>query len=147
MEDVVQVNSDQRPRASLTQMACVFALLIALSGFAFIPHAAMATCSPNRIAAPILAQDEDSGDEPEVPPAEINKYIEVYKATQRDHSLTVEQAALQQGLTLEAFRQLENKIEQDDSAREHVRDALQAAATASPSPTPTAHRSPGHPSP
>jgi hypothetical protein len=128
-------------------MVCVFALLAALSGLAFIPHAAMATCSENRAAAPILAQDEDAGDETEVPPAQIDKYIEVYKATQRDHSLTVEQAAAQQGLTLEAFRQLENKIEQDDSAREHVRDALQAAATASPSPTPAAHHSPGHPSP
>jgi hypothetical protein len=141
------VNSDQRPRASFTTMACVFVLLTALSGFAFIPHAAMATCSPIRIAAPMLAQGEDAGDETEVPPAEVNKYIEVYKATQRDHSLTVEQAAAQHGLTLEAFRQLENKIEQDDSAREHVRDALQAAATASPSPTPVNHRSPGHPSP
>jgi hypothetical protein len=128
-------------------MACVFALLIALSGFAFIPYAAIANCSPNRIAARTLAQDEDAGDEPEVPPAEIDKYIEVYKATQRDHSLTVEQAAARQGLTLEAFRQLENKIEQDDSAREHVRDALQAAATASPSPAPATQRSPGHPSP
>jgi hypothetical protein len=112
----------------------------ALSGVAFIPHAAMAACSPNRIAAPIVAQDADTGDEAEVPPAEIDKYIEVYKATQRDHRLTVEQAAAQQGLTLEAFRQLENKIEQDDSAREHVRDALQAAATAGASPTPAAHR-------
>ena len=141
------MNSDQRPRASLTQMACVFVLLIALPGFVFIPHPAMAACSLNRTAAGTLAQDEDAGDENEVPPAEINKYIEVYKATQRDHSLTVEQAAAQQGLTLEAFRQLENKIEQDDSAREHVRDALQAAVTAGPSPTPAAHRSPGHPSP
>ena len=141
------MNRDQRPRASFTSIAYVFVLLTALSGFAFIPYAAMATCSPNRIAAPILAQDENASDENEVPSAEINKYIEVYKATQRDHSLTVEQAAAQQGLTLEAFRQLENKIEQDDSAREHVRDALQAAATASPSPTPAAHGSPGHPAP
>ncbi len=141
------MNSDERPRTSFTIMACVFVLLAALSGFAFIPHAAMATSSENRAAAPIVAQDEDAGDETEVPPAELNKYIEVYKATQRDHSLTVEQAAAQQGLTLGAFRQLENKIEQDDSAREHVRDALQAAATASPSPTPAAHHSPGHPSP
>ena len=141
------MDRDQRPRASFTTMACLFVLLTALSGSAFIPYAAMATGSPNRIAAPILAQDEDAGDEKEVPSAEIDKYIEVYKATQRDHSLTVEQAAAQQGLTLEAFRQLENKIEQDDSAREHVRDALQKAATASPSPTPAAHRSPGHPSP
>lgn len=141
------MNRDHRPRASFTSIAYVFVLLAVLSGFAFIPHAAMAACSPNRIAAPILAQDEDAGDENEVPPAEIDKYIEVYKATQRDRSLTVEQAAAQQGLTLEAFRQLENKIEQDDSAREHVRDALQSAATASPSPTPAAHLSPGHPSP
>ena len=141
------MNRDQRPRASFTIMACLFVLLTALSGSAFIPYAAIATGSPNRIAAPILAQDEDAGDEKEVPPAEIDKYIEVYKATQRDHSLTVEQAAAQQGLTLEAFRQLENKIEQDDSAREHVRDALQKAATSSSSPTPAAHRSPGYPSP
>src|SRR5258708_28135832 len=117
-------------------MACVFVLLAALSGFALIPHAAMATCSPVRIAGPILAQDEAGGDETEVPPGEIAKYIEVYKATQRDHSLTVDQAAAQQGLTLEAFRRLENKIEPDDSAREHVPHAPPAAATATPSPPP-----------
>src|SRR5260370_34475570 len=96
-------------------MACVFVLLAALSGFALIPHAAMATCSPVRIAAPILAQDEDGGDETEVPPGEIAKYIELYKATQRDHSLTVEQAAAQQGLTLEASRRRANKSVPDAS--------------------------------
>ncbi len=82
-----------------------------------------------------LAQDEGEENEAEVPPAEVEKYIEVYKAMQRNHSLTVEQAAAAQGLTLKAFRDIEGRIERNDSLREQVRDALKAAAKASPQPT------------
>jgi hypothetical protein len=70
------------------------------------------------------AQDDEGSEEPEVPPDQVQKYINVYKAMQRDHSLTVEQAATRQGLTLEAFRELESKVERDDMVREHVRQAL-----------------------
>ncbi|HTY54962.1 MAG TPA: hypothetical protein VMB26_07180 [Candidatus Binataceae bacterium] len=70
------------------------------------------------------AQDDEGAEEPEVPPDQVQKYINVYKAMQRDHSLTVEQAASRQGMSLEAFRDLESKVERDDLVREHVRQAL-----------------------
>jgi hypothetical protein len=87
-----------------------------------------------------LAQD-DEGDSSEVASTQIDKYVAVYRAMQRDHGLTVEQAALQQGLTVQAFRQLEDRIERDEAAREQARSQLQAAAAnESPSPTPTPSR-------
>lgn len=79
-----------------------------------------------------LTQEEGSGDENEIPPEQVEKYIKVYKATQRDRNLTVEQAAAQQGMTLESFREIEAKIERDDVVREHVRQALKPAAQSTP---------------
>jgi len=70
------------------------------------------------------AQEDQGSDEPEVPPDQVQKYINVYQAMQHDHNLTVEQAASRQGLSLEAFRELESKVERDDMVREHVRQAL-----------------------
>lgn len=74
-----------------------------------------------------LAQDDDS-DESELPPAELEKYVAIYRDMQKDRSLTVEQAAAKEGLSLSAFRDLEGKVERDDAAREHVRDELQQSA-------------------
>ncbi|MGA9723475.1 MAG: hypothetical protein WBQ86_13540 [Candidatus Binatus sp.] len=78
--------------------------------------------------APPVAQDETSDDDKDVPTSQVNKYISVYEAMQKDHSLTVEQAASKQGLTVAQFRALENKIEGDDTLRERVRKALRHAA-------------------
>ena len=80
---------------------------------------------------------EDSGDDEnaEVPPAQVDKYVAVYKAMQHDHSLTVEEAASKQGMTLAAFRSLEAKIERDDVLRERVRKALKPEPHESASPS------------
>jgi len=43
---------------------------------------------------------------------------------QRNHNLTIEQAAAGQGLTVAAFRELEQRIESDDLARDDARRAL-----------------------
>ncbi len=51
---------------------------------------------------------------------------------QQDRGLTVESAAAKESLSLSQFRKLEQKIERDEVAREHVRIELQKAATASP---------------
>jgi hypothetical protein len=83
---------------------------------------------------PMLSQDDDDDDETEVSANEIEKYVSVYKAMQRNRSLTVEQAAAAQGLTLEQFRQLENRVQRDDAALQQARDELQAAAQGSPTP-------------
>lgn len=82
----------------------------------------------------LLAQDEGGGDEGEVSPAEIDKYVAVYRAMHRDHALTVEQAAAQQGMSVAAFRALENRVERDSAAMERARDELQQSAV---------HASPG----
>jgi hypothetical protein len=89
-----------------------------------IPALAIASRSP-------LAQaDTDSGDDDDkdIPPAQVDKYINVNLAMQKNHSLTVEQAASQQGMTVAQFRTLEGKIERDDTLRERVRTALRKAA-------------------
>ncbi len=89
----------------------------------------------------MMAQEGE--EEEEVPPDEVEKYVAVYHAMQRDHSLTVERAVAQQGLTLAQFRAIEDKIERDDLIRERVREALRnktsstAAGQASPKASPT----------
>ncbi len=78
-------------------------------------------------AAPVVAPappDQPADDEAEVPTSQVDKYISVYEAMQKDHNLTVEQAASKQNLTVAQFRQLEARIERDDTLRERVRKAL-----------------------
>ena len=72
--------------------------------------------------------EPEADDDKDVPTSQVDKYINVYEAMQKDHNLTVEQAASKQGLTVAQFRQLENKIESDDTLRERVRKALRHAA-------------------
>jgi len=79
----------------------------------------------------MLAQDDDDSGDSDIPPNELEKYVATYRAMQQNRSLTVEQAAAREGLSLAAFRALEQKVERDDNAREQVRDELQAAAQAS----------------
>jgi hypothetical protein len=78
-------------------------------------------------AAP-LAQNQSDDDDKDVPTSQVEKYISVYEAMQKDHGLTVEQAASKQGLTVAQFRQLEARIEANDMLRERVRKALRQAA-------------------
>ena len=75
-----------------------------------------------------IAQDDDDSDDKDVPTSQVDKYISVYESMQKDHNLTVDQAASKQGLTVAQFRDLENKIEADDTLRERVRKALRHAA-------------------
>jgi len=80
-------------------------------------------------AAPVAQDDSnDEDDDKDVATSQVDKYISVYEAMQKDHSLTVEEAASKQGLTVAEFRSLENKIENDDTLRERVRKALRHAA-------------------
>lgn len=75
-----------------------------------------------------MAQDDTDDDDKDVPTGQVDKYINVYEAMQKDHNLTVEQAASRQGLTVAQFRELEGRIERDDTLRERVRKALRHAA-------------------
>ena len=74
----------------------------------------------------MLAQDESVPDEDAVPTDQVDKYIAVYSAMQKNHSLSVEQAASKQGLTVDQFRTLEDKIERNPVVHERVLDALKS---------------------
>jgi hypothetical protein len=76
---------------------------------------------PATAPAPPEETDEDDKD---VPTNQVDKYISVYESMQKDHNLTVDQATSKQGLTVAQFRQIEGKIERDDTLRERVRKAL-----------------------
>jgi len=81
----------------------------------------------------VVAQaDEKTQTDEQVSSDEIKKYVAVYIAMQRNHSLTVEQAAAAQGLTVAAFRQLEQRIEHDEIARDKARQALVKGAQQTP---------------
>lgn len=79
--------------------------------------------------SPMLAQDEGIPDEDAVPTGQVDKYIAVYSAMQKNHSLSVEQAASKQGLTVDEFRTLEDKIERNPIVHQRVLDALKASTS------------------
>jgi len=92
-----------------------------------------------------FAQDDDDNDAGDATPDkgaspdDIAKYVAVYRAMQRNHSMTVEQATAAQGLTVPAFRDLEQRIESDDLARDDARRALAAPVeSGAPAATPNA---------
>jgi hypothetical protein len=78
-----------------------------------------------------------AGQEREITPAQLEQYVSVYRAMQKDRRLTVERAAKEAGLTLAQFRELEGRIERDDRLRERARRALREQATPESTPTPT----------
>jgi hypothetical protein len=85
-----------------------------------------AITSPTRVAQ--AETDSDDDEDKDVPPAQVDKYVNVYQSMQKNHGLTVEQATAKQGMTVAQFRSLEEKIERDDTLRERVRTALRKAA-------------------
>jgi hypothetical protein len=120
--------------ARLLLMTAAIAFGIPLSSAGITAATAVATPSRASIRlGSILAQDSDSDNDNGVSSDQLEKYIAVYRDMQRDRGLTVESAAAKESLSINQFRQLEQKIERDDVAREHVRTELQAAAIPSPS--------------
>jgi len=120
-------------------MSAISAMVIAIVAVQ-VPRAGL-SCRPRlpfqsqfNIRPAAVAQNEDT-DENEVSTNDLEKYVSVYKAMQLNRGLTAEQAAAAQGLTIQQFRQLENRVERDDAALQQARDELQgAAAQASHSP-------------
>jgi hypothetical protein len=101
-----------------------------LAAFFTLPIAARSLSAASALfpISTLTQESANSEDDHEVAPEQVEKYIAVYRAMQHDRSLTVERAAAEQGMTLEAFRQLENRVQRDDTAMEHVRDALKESA-------------------
>jgi len=100
-----------------------------------LPAQFSATDSHRQIAATVIASGTGTvqtqaaeDDDKDVPPGQVDKYVSVYRSMQKDHGLTVEQAASKQGMTVTQFRAIEGKIERDDTLRERVRTALRKAA-------------------
>jgi hypothetical protein len=116
-------------------MTCVVSILFGLpvAARAGAPLPVESRHASARVAVHLVQDEEGSGDENEVPPQDVDKYIKVYQAMQHNRNLTVEQAAAAQGLSVTAFRSLEDRIERNDALREHVRDALKPQASPSPS--------------
>jgi hypothetical protein len=86
--------------------------------------------------------DDDTSSGKGASPDQIEKYVAVYRAMQRNHNLTIEQAAAAQGLTVAAFRELEQRIESDELARDDARRAL-----AEPEPSEAATTAPARKAP
>jgi hypothetical protein len=128
-------NTSRRPTTLLCGVTFVLASLIGLGigGGSSAALPAEIRGVSIRAAAHLVQDDEGSGDETDVPPQDVDKYIKVYQAMQHNRNLTVEQAASAQGLSVSAFRSLEDRIERNDALREHVRDALKPQASPSPS--------------
>lgn len=127
--------TSRRPTTLLCGVTCVLASLIGLGIARGTSEALPAEMSDASIRAAVhlVQDDEGSGDETDVPPQDVDKYIKVYQAMQHNRNLTVEQAAAAQGLSVSAFRSLEDRIERNDALREHVREALKPQASPSPS--------------
>jgi len=113
-----------------------FLAIIVICGAIWMLPVARAWSAPARSAlklsanshGPLAQDDSDEEDDKDVPTSQVDKYISVYESMQKDHNLTVEQAASKQGLTVAQFRDLEGKIEANDTLRERVRKALRHAA-------------------
>ena len=132
------MNQINQPFAGARMGATLAMIAIILGALGMLPAARAWSAStgqarhqPLQLAAASaspLAQDADDDDNQDVPTSQVDKYISVYESMQKDHNLTVDQAASKQGLTVAQFRDLENKIEADDTLRERVRKALRHAA-------------------
>lgn len=117
------------PAARSVRRAALAGVVLAGAMIAAPGPAPASTLDPqSRFLHPIqLAQEQGPEDETPVSADQIKKYIAVYTAMQRDHGLTVDQAASKQGLTVDKFRDIENRIEHNPVAHERVMDALRKA--------------------
>jgi hypothetical protein len=66
----------------------------------------------------------------EVTPEELQLYIDVYTAMQADHDLTLDQVLATKNVSLQQFRSVERRVQQQDRLVHKVREALTAQAKA-----------------
>lgn len=126
MNQITQPLAGMRASTTTAMIAiiCTLGMLPASAAWSATRHATQIAAEPSAPSSPSETEDDDK----DVPTSQVDKYISVYASMQKDHNLTVEQAATKQGLTVAQFRSLENKIENDDALRERVRKALRQAA-------------------
>jgi len=103
---------------------------------------AIAAAALHHPQAEELEEDEPAA----VSDADLQMYIKVYGAMQENHDLTIDNAIKPYQISLDDFRQLERRIQNQSRLVERVREALLeqaknhsmfAQAIATPSPVPT----------
>ncbi|HLH76286.1 MAG TPA: hypothetical protein VKV28_05700 [Candidatus Binataceae bacterium] len=96
-----------------------------LAGCSHFPGRASNVASPQ----PWLSaqQDADEGSD-QVKPEDVEKYIKVYQAMQRNRALTIDQATAEQHMSVAQFREIEGRVERDGVLRERVRSQLLKSA-------------------
>jgi hypothetical protein len=72
------------------------------------------------VEAPIGIDEDDR----RVSDEELEVYIDVYRTMQSDHGLTIEDVTGEKNLTLEEFRSLERRVQNNSAYVERVREAL-----------------------
>jgi hypothetical protein len=119
------------PRLGLTSAMISLILAVSLPALAASTYGSLSSTGRAEYAlASLLAQDDSGADEEDaIPTDQVDKYIAVYSAMQKNHGLSVEQASSQQGLTVDQFRTLEDRIERNPVVHQRVLDALKASAT------------------
>jgi len=70
------------------------------------------------------AQEIDENETPPVSESDLQMYITVYTAMQQDHDLTIDAAIMPYHITLDDFRQIERRIQNQPRLVERVRQAL-----------------------
>ena len=70
------------------------------------------------------AQETGESETPTVSEADVQLYIKVYVAMQEDHDLTIENAIRPHQVSLDDFRQIERRIQNQPRLVERVRQAL-----------------------
>jgi hypothetical protein len=76
--------------------------------------------SEREIAQDVAAQPRDN----KVTESDLEMYIDVYGRMQADHGLSIEDVLVEQGITLEEFRDLERRVQADQRMVDRVRLAL-----------------------
>jgi len=105
------------------------------------------------IALRPAAEEIDSGETPKVSEQELQTYIGVYAAMQSDHDLTIERALEPYQVSLDAFRQIERRVQSDERLTDKARKALltqaqnRSAFTLVPTATPAPDDSESAPAP
>lgn len=74
--------------------------------------------------AVIQAQETEESSEPKVSDEELDLYIDVYRAMQADRSLQIADAVADRGVSVEAFRAIERKVQMQERLIKRVREAL-----------------------
>ncbi len=93
------------------------------------------------------AEEVEESEPPAVSESDVQLYIKVYSAMQEDHDLTIDNAIKPYQISLDDFRQIERRIQNQARLVDRVRQALlehakthsvfaQAVGTPSPTPTP-----------